>query len=126
MVDIKDIEQEYKYVFGVKKINKKTKKWKKFYRDTKSGKIGHLVGLDTPIKSKPKRVSSSSSISLGKTMIFNGRQYAKTHPGIPTKVKAKELAKDLNKKGVNAIIDHRKTGYFLWTNQRNKRGRSKK
>lgn len=112
MVDIKDIEREYKKEYHVDKINKSTKKWKKFYREARKGH-----------KFKPRKPLPVIELSGTKSMMFNGRKYYKinAYSGISTKADAKKKAKELSMHGTNAIIDYRKNGYFLWTNDRKKR-----
>ena len=119
-VDIKDIEKHYKSFYDVKKINKKTRKWKKFYNNYRSGRIvEHKILVHPKVgklleKEKKSKVRSNS-------MTFNKKHYVRGSRYYDTKEDAKRSAKINRKDGNNAIIDKRKNGYFLWINMSRKK-----
>ena len=114
-IDIKKIEESYKSFYDEKKINKKTKKWKKFYSDFRKGKViehkmqihPQVVKLLEKEKKKPKIRSTE--------MTFNGKKYYRSSGVWDTKAEAKE-AQEKYKTRLNksAILDKRKNGYFFW------------
>jgi len=117
VVDIKDIESAYKRKHDVKKINKKTKKWKKFYNAYRKKNLtsdekyllSYYKSKDKP-KSKPKKEPEKQTNS----MKFNGKWYNRSARTFSTKEEAKRSAKESRAAGLSVILDKRKSGYIFW------------